>query len=217
MMSDLKKCLKLCKYGYQFKTNIITGLFFLILGLLFLFLSSGFNVCLAAAYLLLGPSILVQVTYCMLFSDLLASSSLHRVVDGAFPNIVGIIASLFAFGMIYAGLLVNPKLRTGSLGDSGNIVIGAGLVIAVVIIFCGVSFKFFVTGTAVFTLMFIGAMAGCGILTEGPKTTDLLTGSIIGFLIVVAGNVLSCILRMAVYKCALSPHAGGNSLRKAMK
>lgn len=54
-------------------------------------------------------------------------------------------------------------------------------------------------------------------MVEAAKPTSLLMGSIIGILIVVAGNVLGCIIRAAVYKYSMDPLAGGNSLRKAMK
>ena len=54
-------------------------------------------------------------------------------------------------------------------------------------------------------------------MVEAAKPTSLLMGSIIGILIAVAGNVLGCIIRAAVYKYSMDPLAGGNSLRKAMK
>lgn len=217
MMTEIKKCLKICKYGFQLKTNIIAGIIFFVLGLVWLFTNSGFNSLLAICYLLLAPLYSVQILCSMLFSNMILSSAMRKTLDGAFPNLMGIVASVFAFGMTYVGLLVNPKMRMGTLADSGNMVIGAGIVIATVMIYFGVSFKFFVGGIVVFFIAYLGVMAGCGILVEAAKPTSLLMGSIIGILIVVAGNVLGCILRAAVYKYSMDPLAGGASLRKALK
>lgn len=217
MMSDLKKYLKLIKYGYQIKMNVVSALFFFVLALISLFTGRGFYVCLSASYFLLVPLFGVQISYSLMFSDMVLSSSVRKGLDQVLPNAIGIVSSVFALGMTYVGLLVNPKMRMGTLADSGNMVIAASIVIATVLIYYGASYKFFIGGTAVFFVMFLGVMAGCGILTEGSGTTGLLTGSIIGFLIVVAGNVLGCILRTAVYKYSMDPWAAGGSLRKAMK
>lgn len=217
MMTEMKKCLKLCKYGYQMKTNIIIGLIFLALGLVWLFINSGYNSLLGITYLLLVPLFAVQISCSMLFSNMILSSTMRKTLDRTFPNVVGVLASMFALGMTYVGLLVNPKMRMGTLADSGNMVIAAGIAIAGVMLYYGASFKFFVGGTIVFFIAYLGIMAGCGILVEAAKPTSLLMGSIIGILIVVAGNVLGCILRAAVYKYSMDPLAGGNSLRKAMK
>lgn len=217
MMTEMKKCLKLCKYGYQFKTNIISGTLFFVLGLLFLFTTGEINVCLSGAYLFLGPTMMAQLMYNMLFSNLVASASLRKVVDRAFPDMVGAFAGLFAFGMTYVGLLVNPDLRTGTLADSGNVVIASAISIAVVTIYYSMCFKIFVAGTIFFFCTYLGAIVGCELLLERAATTGLLFGSVIGIIILVAGNVLSYVLRAALYKRALSPFAGGYSLRKAMK
>ena len=217
MMTVIKKCLKLCKYGYQLKTNIITGLIFLVLGLIWVFMNSGYNCLLGIYYLLLVPLFSVQVSYNLLFSNMTLSSSMRKTLDCALPNMMGVLASVFAFGMTYVGLLVNPKMRTGTMADSGNMMIASGIAIAAVMIYYGAAFKFFIAGMIVFFLVFIGILGTSGFLVEFAQPTSLLMGSIIGILIAVAGNVLGCIIRAAVYKYSMDPLAGGNSLRKAMK
>ena len=217
MMTEIKKSLKLLKYGYQIKTNLITGLIFLALGLVWLFTNSGYICILAICYFLLVPLFSVQVSCSMLFSNMILSSTMRKTLDGAFPNMLGALASVFAFGMTYVGLLVNPQMRTGTVADSGNMVITAGIVIAGVMLYYGFAFKFFVGGTVAFCIAYLVAGGGCAFLVEAAKPTSLLTGSIIGLLIAVAGNVLSCIIRAAVYKYSMDPLAGGNSLRKALK
>lgn len=217
MMTEMKKCLKLCKYAHQFKITIAAGVFFFVLGWIFLFTADGINVCLAVTYLMLGPFIVIQLMYNMLYGGIVASSPLHKSMDGSFPNMLGIVSSLFAYGMTYVGLLVNPDLQTGSLRESGNVVIAAGIAIAVVKVFDGMAYKFIVISSILFFFTFSTAMVVCTILIERTETIDLLTGSIVGLIIVAIGDAVSCLLRSVLYKCPLSPFAGGNSLRKAMK
>ena len=99
MMTEMKKCLKLCKYGYQMKTNIIIGLIFLALGLVWLFINSGYNSLLGITYLLLVPLFAVQISCSMLFSNMILSSTMRKTLDRTFPNVVGVLASIFALGM----------------------------------------------------------------------------------------------------------------------
>lgn len=217
MMTEIKKCLKICKYGFQLKTNIVAGLLFMALGLLMLFLGDGYSALLGIFYLALVPLYIAQISCSVLYSNMLLSSSLRKALDGSFPNVWGAVASAFAFVMTYVGLLVNPNMRTVSVAESGNNMIAAGIAIAAIMMYMGVVYKFFIGSIVVFSIITIGVMAGGCILLEMVQPTSLLVGSIIGLLIAVAGNVLGCILRAAVYKRSMDPLAGGASLRKALK
>ncbi len=221
MMSELKKSWKLIKYGYQFKINIALGVLFILLGVVFMLTSSANNadigVLLGAVYLLLGPSMFAQTAQNMLFSQCVASSYQHRLLDGKFINIVMAVNCLLAYIVVMILLAINPFLQMGSFVNSGNVMISVAVTIALVMLCAGMAWKYFVVSTILVFISYFGCIIIHGLLLNVVPATNIFVGSILGLVILAVGNLLSILVRKALYKKPLSPLAGGSGLRKAMQ
>lgn len=154
MITELKKSWKLLKYTYQFKTNMALALFFVVLGVIWFGIDGVSGLHLAAMYVYLGPVMLVQLTYNLLFANLVASSAKKKVLERAFPNVISIVSGLisFAFAVIY--MIVYSNAHPTDEMSGGNMLIVVGLVMAVTIIYYSVAFKIFVVSTILFGVCF---------------------------------------------------------------
>ncbi len=219
MISELKKSWKLIKYGYRFKANMACGVLFILLGVIILFSARVFDetaILSGSVYLLLGPCMYIQTTQCLLFSKYVASSFQHRMLDGSFVNVSIIINCLVAYVIGIVFLACNPSLQMGSFENSGNVMISVAIVIAAIIMYYSIATKYFVVSSILFILAFGGCITLHGLLLNVASSTNIFVGSVLGLVILAVGNLLSILLRKALYKKPFSPLAGGR-LRKAMQ
>lgn len=221
MMTEIKKSLKLIKYGYQAKLNIGLVVLFFILGVLMLILNDGFNVSLGAIYILLGPFMVIQVHYNLLHSNIIASSYQRRTLDGLVPNVVGAVSSLIVYAVLVVFIAIKNSMSSAEGVTYASILIVASLIIFVVIVYYGIAYKIFWVGTGLFVVAFLIAFAGGSgvmrVLEKQGVSIPFVVSALIGLGLIILGNVLSVLLRKALYKKPISPASGGVALRKAMQ
>lgn len=221
MMTEIKKSLKLIKYGYQAKLNIGLVVLFFILGVLMLILNDGFNVSLGAIYILLGPFMVIQVHYNLLHSNIIASSYQRRTLDGLVPNVVGAVSSLIVYAVLVVFIAIKNSMSSAEGVTYASILIVASLIIFVVIVYYGIAYKIFWVGTGLFVVAFLIAFAGGSgvmrVLEKQGVSIPFVVSALIGLGLIILGNVLSVLLRKALYKKPISPASGGVVLRKAMQ
>lgn len=218
MMKELKTSWKLLKYTYQFKTNVITALIFVVLGIFWLIANGPEGLLLSTIYFYLGPLMLIQLNINLLFSNLVSSSAQRKPLDWTFINVLGLISSLLSFVVPVLYLTIYSHKHPGEELGGGNMLVIVGLVLVVTIIYYSVAFKYFVVSTILFAVCF-GLAYSCGMafLVRSGVEISILMGSLTGFLLILIGNIVSMIIRKALYKLPNSPLAGGMSLRKAMQ
>ena len=216
MMQDLKTSWKLLKYTYQFKMNIAVAILFMVLGVIWL-LNGPRGLYVAALYVYIGPCMLVQLTYNLLYANMVATSTVKKALDGTFPNVVGLLGSLlgYAFAVVY--MIIFSNIYPEDEMSGGNMLVVIGLIMLVTIIYYGVAYKWFVVSTILFGFCLAVTLAfGMALFIYSGMEISLLQGTLIGLGIVVGANILSVLIRKALYKLPNSPLAGGRSLRKAM-
>lgn len=218
MMQELKKSWKLLKYTYQFKTNIAVAVFFMVLGIFWMPLNNPTGWHVAVIYFYIGPCMLVQLNYNLLYAGQVASSTQRKVLDTSFPNVIGLCSSLISYIITAVYIIVSGNLNPMDEISRGNVLVMAGVVMAVAIIYYGAAFKYFVVSTILFGICF-GLVYACGMafLKLSGVEISMISGGFIGLAIVVAANGLAVLMRRALYKLPSSPLAGGRSLRKAMQ
>ena len=227
MMDEMKKICKLIKYGYNFKINLGAGILFTILGVPFSMLGSMVSsenhmqpAVLSTLYMLMGPSVVIQMIYTLLFSDIVKSSPKNDTLEVTVPNfltvVIGILAYLFAIISAVIGTKVSPELT-----DSYNaVIINSSLLIAICLFYFGVCYKYFVFGTIVLMIVFFVVYGGVSATVF--KINDSIpipTGKsiLIGAATVAVGILISCISRKLLYKKPLSKLSAGAYLRKALQ
>lgn len=216
MMQDLKTSWKLLKYTYQFKMNIAVAILFMVLGAIWL-LNGPRGLYVAALYVYIGPCMLVQLTYNLLYANLVLTSTAKKALDETFPNVVSFVGSLIALVFAIVYMVVYSNARPEDEMSGGNMLVVIGLIMLVTIIYYSVAYKWFVVSTILFCFCLAVTLAfGMALFIYSGVEISLLQGSLIGLGIVIGANLLGALIRKALYKLPNSPLAGGRSLRKAM-
>ncbi len=227
MMNEVKKACKLIKYAYNYKMNMGVGVVFTIFGLLFCVLGNMISsashmqpAMLSTMYVLLGPIMVVQLLYTLLFCEMVKSSPKNYTLEVTAPNVlatvIGIFGYIFSIIGAVAGMTVSPELTEGY----NTVILSSGLLIAIIMIYFGVCYKYFVLGTIGFSVGFllVCSVVPAIVLEVGlPFQFTTLNSIFISAIIVAVGIVISCILRKLLYKKPLSKLSAGAYLRKAMQ
>lgn len=217
MMQDLKTSWKLLKYSFQFKMNIAVAIFFMVLGVMWLFLEGTRGLYIAALYVYIGPCMLVQLTYNLLYANMALVSPVKKALDGTFPNVVGLLGSLLGYALAVVYMIIFSNIYPENEMSGGNMLVVIGLIMLVTIIYYSVAYKWFVVSTILFCFCLAVTLAfGMALFIYSGVEISLLQGTLIGLGIVVGANLLGALIRKALYKLPNSPLAGGRSLRKAM-
>lgn len=227
MMNEMKKVCKLIKYGYNFKMNMGFAILFTIFGVIFSVLGSMMSsenhmqpAVLSTLYMLLGPIMVIQLLYTLLFCDIVKSSPKNYTLEVTAPNffaaVIGILAYIFSIISAAIGIKVSPELAE----SYNTVIISSGLLIAVCLLYFGVCYKYFVLGTIGFMVGFIVVYGGVSAAVF--KINDsfpIATGNsiFIGAVIVAVGILTSSIIRKLLYKKPISKLSAGAYLRKALQ
>lgn len=217
MITEWKKSLRLLKYTYQFKLNVALAIFFFVLGTIFVISNGPDGLYLATIYWYLGPLMLVQLIFNLLYAGQVAASVQRKALERTFPNIMGLVTSLLSYAGEIIYMAIYSKLYPMNELSAGNILVEVALAMVVTTIYYSVAFKWFVIATILFAIGFaLTHGIGRALLVYSDVEIGFLKGSLIGLAMVVAINILAALIRKAIYKYPYSPLASGRSLRKAM-
>lgn len=216
MINSIKNNIKLLKYGYQFKLNVISSVIFILLGTFLI--SYGNNIYKSPSmYMIFFCSFIfiVQLAYTLTVSGIVKSSPKYRQFYLGIPRLVNITGFLISFLL----LLIIKFIKADTIEDfmqySGNEVASAGIMYMVTFIYIALAYKFFVISV----IIFCGSCFGINILfnyiTEIYNFT-LVQGIGIAVLFVIIGLVLFEILERVTYKIQMSKFAQSAFLRRYM-
>jgi len=214
MINEIKKSFRLIPYGYGVKMNLICGVIFFLIGLAELSTGSQLAVFSASVFIILGPIVCLQLASTLLYSGIVASSPRRRVVEIGLGDAVSAGATLIGYLVVTGYTFLNREMIENPMEN----LILASICMAVSVIYFGVAFKIYLIGSILYFISIIGAF---GLEIAFFEITEIefsfANASVISFLIVVLGVVLSSVLRRLLYKRRLSPMACGAALRKAMQ
>lgn len=214
MINEIKKGFRLIPYGYAIKMNLICGVVIMLLGLAALSMDSRNEIFTASIFIILGPLVSLQVAGSHLYSGLVAASPRRRLVDIVLGDVLSVIASLIGYLVIVGYIFLNK----GAIEHPAESMILAGVCMAICVIYFGVALKCYLVGSILYFIGVIGGyLVGSVFLEVTEIEFSLAGGSVVSFLIMVLGVVLSSVLRRLLYKRRLSPTACGTGLKKAMQ
>ena len=210
MMGKWKTCFKLLKYSQNFKSIIWGAIIFFLLGLgMFVgVVKLDIRFAMASAILiLLSFTMLLQLKEDLIFSDMVCTSSKRRFFDTVFSDVLWVSAGVAAY-LIYA-VMVFLFLENGNVEEfyAKNVLWISGLVIMVIMGFLPVSFKYYWPSLITLNLLNMMFLKYIDYLTEAGKTLIRVStpmGFWMGLGMVLAGGVLSVVLRRILYKKPLS-------------
>ena len=209
MMQDVKKCLRLFKYGHQMKGNVFCMIFFICLGVLY----SGMGTDMlhqCALYIFLGFILPIQSWHSNLYAGLVASSPKRRAVEIYAMDVAQTIAAIISSGIFLLVAYIakefgqNEPTEISIVSYETSLVI-SGLTIICIMVFMACGYKYLWIPLIIFT----GGICGCFVLLTKASIRNSLNALLQGrtglavllFLLeVAAGLVLAGIFRRVFYR-----------------
>lgn len=227
MMNEMKKACKLIKYGFNLKMNVVFGIIFMIFGIIFSVLGSMMSssnhmqpAVLSTIYMFLGPLMVVQVLYTLLYSEIAKSSPRNYILEVTAPNFFATLIGVFSYIFSIVGALIGMKVSPDLAENYCAVIISSGILLAVMLLYFGVCYKYFVLGTIGFVVGFLVIYGGLSayIFEYGLSfKLNFIDSSLISGAFVTVGIVFSCIFRKLLYKKPISKLSAGAYLNKAMQ
>ncbi len=217
MLKDITTTLRLMKYSHNRISYILLAVLFLLIGIVMISVAPT-NVGSFVTFIALALLMPLQSIYDFLFSGFIKSSPLSRKMELSVCNIVasliGLISYIVAIG--YSVFLVTS--RGYSEATFVPNIIFSGLAVASVLMYFSSCFKYFLASSILFGIFYlvISFTKNLDILVEHAHIT-IQQATLLGLLFTCIGIIISCIIRVLVYKKAISQKAIGSSLRKHMQ
>lgn len=216
MINSIKNNIKLLKYGYQFKLNVISSVIFILLGIFLV--SYGGNVYKSPSmYMIFFCSFIfiVQLAYTLTVSGIVKSSPKYRQFYLGIPRLVNITGFLITFLLLLLIKFIQADTIADFMQHSGNEIASAGIMYMVTFLYIALAYKFFLMSV----IIFCGSCFGINILfnyiTEIYNFT-LVQGIAITIFFVIIGLILFEVIERAIYKMQMSKFAQSAFLRKYM-
>lgn len=230
MIQEMKKAFRLTKYCFQLKMNYVSAILVTLGGILSL-LGSGLTraatttasvsaspYLLGSFYLILGPMVIAQMHYILLFSNMVKSSPKGRFLEIQMLDLSSAIISLAGYTLI---VIYTLTVNHFAACDYPSVyLLTAGILTGLHMIFMSASYKLFLTSMIVLGICVLIVFTAISILTatSSPLVYSLTTtaSSLLGYLAILICLGLSALLRRALYKLPLSKLAAGAKLRKEL-
>ncbi|MBR4083232.1 MAG: hypothetical protein IKK33_02990 [Lachnospiraceae bacterium] len=224
MITNLKKSLKLLKYGYKFKYNIaINVVILVIVAILYTltFVLSADLFLLNFVLLYVAISIPSQIREDLLHSQMLASSGFRRFFEIGFGDIYAFFSSIIAY-MIHGVLLLSFYKEDAFTGGTlTTLLVSAGFCIGAMATGYALINKTFWAGLITYFVMgFCNGFCSSAIVdleASGRLHLNKASAFVIGLSLVVIGFLLAMLGRRLVYKKSYSRFSTSGELQKAMQ
>lgn len=217
MMAEIKRGMKMIRYGYGLKINLAVAALFFVVGVLMLFVGES-GLMLGSLYILLAPTMLIQLEYSLLYSGMVAASSQRRLLEIVLPDFLTAVTGVLGYVVVVGAACFWANARPENTTACMESMLASGIMIAIMLIYFGTAYKFFFTSVLMFCLgLVIGISGGIVTIRLVGEYFTMFTVSLLCLVFVVVGLLISCWLRRVFYRKQISPMAGGMSLRKAMQ
>ena len=215
MMKSMKLGFKLLRYAWGIKTTLLSGGIFFLLGLLSFTMSvqtwylGGYLLMVLAVY----PA---QLLSSLTVSNLVQTSPWKKALQTSVPTAL----TAGAFALTYGGALIislfrlnaRPEMRE----DMVMILVLFAFEIFLIMTYCGIAYKTYVLGTALFSIVFVigSSVIQIGAALGAFRGVSVFGAACSGFAAMLLGSAVQYGLSLMLYKRALSKNAQYPGLRK---
>ena len=213
MMCDWKTGLKMLRYAYKFKLNLVISIVFVVVGIGCLCFG-GASIVMGGCWFMLGLTYMMQPMFNLVYAGSVATSPKRNSLSLYAPDMIvvsaGVITYLVVIGIGwikgYEGVdgLVFKQFMLATFG-----------IMFLMLIYLGVSYHIFIVGTFIFSFS-AGASGVLASVMVQMFSLELGNIYVIGLVLIVAGVVLNCVVRRLLYRKPMSKLALGADLRKRM-
>lgn len=216
MWKEWKKGFQLMKYSYNFKANIGMGIFFMVIGFIMVLIGPN-SFLFGAVYFYLGTIMVLQLSYSLLFSQMVVASPKKRFIDIDFADFLSDVGAIFSYLLFCMFAVIKKYVFSGDINEYSSLLPVLGISILVCMIYYSVCYKYFVVGSVIFALVFATLLFASMSIVRKMTFGSLPVNIIIGLVIIVIGCLISGIVRKCYYRKPISTLAMGAALRKVMK
>lgn len=226
MINDIKKGIKLMRYGYGLKSIVVVSIIYIICGILILgmllFAPGDFKFATQGMLLLIVPIMPIQLLHSLNASKMTLSSPMRKQLQTLIPSAISCIGMLtiYIFFILYCllAMFINPG-RIGVLcGDIAYAALGAALFI----VYLSLAYKYMIVCSIAFITLY---MAFCGAYVSMPEIEFLNNANIFTFICVAALGILFIVifgfvgylLTLLTYKAPMSKYSQNVYLRKELQ
>lgn len=210
MMGRWKICFKLLKYSHNFSRSIWLAAIFFLLGLGLFVGVVKLDIYFAivpALFILLSFAMLLQLKEDLIYSAMVCTSSKRRFFDTLFSDVLLVSAGMAPY-LIY-GVLVFLFVENGNVEEfyAANVLWVSSLCIAVSMVFLTTYLKYCWPSLIMIWFLYMLFQEYLDYLSDAGKTlirVSTPTGFWMGLGVVLAGGVISVVLRRLLYKKPLS-------------
>ena len=223
MMNDFRRGWKLMRYTYGIKSNCIQAGVFLLAGIVLMLTEGDGYFRLMGEYFWVCIAILpAQLIYTLGVADLVKASPMRKKMQTVFPVAVSLICMTVVYLAELVICAVRFRVSPDGAGQACRSVILVAVMMAVVMVYLGVCYKYFVVSI----LCIIPAMMLLMRNTpQNPvfvqfffRNQELSFGAAaaIGFGILIVGALAEYLLTLLLYRAPLSRMTQAAPLRKAL-
>ena len=219
MIENLKKSLKLLRYGHDLKSNMI-GMAVLLAGIIiiyFLTYKVDFRLQMLAYVLLFFCFMIpLQIKEDLMLSRMLASSGLRRFFDVNFADILLLVGSLASFWINAGAVLLFFKEGALEGSTTAGLLLSSGCGIGICTMFQGFVVKKMAASIGMYFSVCVCGGIMVAIIEDFAWNPGKVLALVIGTCFVLVGNLIAMVLRRKMYKKPLSKYANSEGLKKAM-
>lgn len=218
MWKELKRNMKLLRYGFQYKTNVAVGLMFFVLGMVLLCVNSMETM--GALYVFLGSCFMTQVLMCLPMADSIAASPRKRGIEIKTASVMMVVGTVVSFGIILAAFWIK-YLKYPTEERFAITLIGIAIMICFLQLYFVLAYKSMILTTIVMIVFFVLMMPKTmtadftwNILFGLIGELTMLKATIVSSGIVLVGVALGHLLHLVCYRLAPDKWSAGVALRK---
>ena len=213
MMCDWKTGLKMLRYAYQLKLNLLLAILFVVIGIGCLCCGEKLIV-LGGTWLMLGLVYMMQPMFNLVFAGSVAASAKRKSLSLYAPDVMVVLAGVITY-LVVAGIGWIKGYESADSLQLKQYMLASFVMMFLLLIYMGVAYHIFIAGSIIFAILVgFGSLLSCIMI----QVFSLGLGQIyvIGFVLIVAGIVLNCVVRRLLYRRPMSKLALGAALRKRM-
>ena len=206
-MTETLMFLKLCKYSFKYKTNMVFLLFFLIIGVINEAVTQGTQY-LGAFYIVLCSIYVFQFIMSLAMSDMIQSSGIGRRIHVDIPVKLNMVMSLVLYTLVVVFRLIMAAMHPEKAKAIAASLLMIDIMFLVLFIYTAFVYKYFLVSILTFCFTFGFVIAGFNIILQLPDVIITMKVAIIaGYSVILIGAALQYMICVILAKKPISQRA----------
>lgn len=221
MINDMKLGIRLLRYGYGIKMNLVLLIVCTAADVLFFALElAGITTPLDGYLLLACAMVPVQILFSLNAVDIVLASPVRKKLQTSVPAVMSLCATLAAYLIIVLKKAVIVLIHPDKTAQSAVMLSFLAFLAAVIMVFTGVLYKSFPAFLVMcfslsgFVSFFMMSLLRSDFL--GEDMGALVRGALIGAVLILAGGALEYVLSILFYKKPVSKKTLGGKLSREL-